>query len=941
MHYRPTRRVLIAGSVILLLVVVSILLLPEILRRIAISRLEKILSVPVNIADVDLNLFTARAHVDDFVIGHPENPILYLPDISTKFSRTALLTGRIDLTELFLQKPAVTIERTEADRYNIDVFRRQTNEADARAPDISVDRIEVHDGRIVFVDRTRDPDYKLNLVSLELAAGPISTMPQADGPVTGFNAGFKIGDGSVSLSGESRASQRPISAELNAKIEGVELAAFRVYLPHDATLRIEDSRVNGDARYFLRAREGTTAEHALTADLSIGGIGLLSDPNAQPVVTVSGLKVQNLRMDFLHNKTAVERLILENPNVRLEKDTAGLNLAGLFAPSEAAKTPLPAEAAAPQAGARMTLDVERVEASNGTVEFVDRTVEPIVAGSFHDADILARNVSLLPTFELPDLALSASTEQGSLNLTGTLAARPLEGQFTIIGKQLPFSSFGGYLKQLFRRTEWSGDTLNGELKLALRAGTDNRLGTEISGNISGERMSLRFPTEENAFLSSRHVRVEIRSLRAGQDGGVDIDRIELSGANLRVLRQRNGTLNLSRLWTATDEAPRDENGINQNNRVIPLVIRRITVNDSEIVIHDTRVSPDYSTRLSRLTLQVANLSRQVERATVDLEGVLGGSGNLALTGWFRAFAEKPVMHLEGTIKGYALPPLNPYAMEYVSHRIESGEISTEVTYNFKAGEFEADANVVLQHVGVGERTGDEFNQRIGIPLELAVALLEDINGVIRLRLQFSGESGAQISIANLVWTAVRNAIVNAISAPFRLIGNVLTLGGRIGGLQIEPILFKPGVPEIQAQSSEQVDALSELLREKPQIKLRLNGTAVESDIEALKQAVFWRRIQAAKGKDYQSALVDVYKTLGGVTEPRTPLSVAEEASLERFVMERITIPKEEIDELARIRAELVRRELVEQGVDPDRLATSAQTGLASDATPRVSIELAS
>jgi hypothetical protein len=324
-----------------------------------------------------------------------------------------------------------------------------------------------------------------------------------------------------------------------------------------------------------------------------------------------------------------------------------------------------------------------------------------------------------------------------------------------------------------------------------------------------------------------------------------------------------------------------------------------------------------------------------------LDGVLGESAGLALSGWFTPFTDKPVMHLEGTVQDYALPPLNPYAMQYISHRIESGQVSTEVTYNFKGGEFEADAKLVLRDVGVGEKTGDEFNQRIGIPLELAVALLEDINGIIRLRLQFTGESGPQISVANLVWSAVRNAVVSAISAPFRLIGNVLTLGGRIGGFQVEPILFRPGVPEIQIQSSEQLDGLSRLLREKRQIKLRLSGTVAESDIEALKQTIFWQRIQAAKGESYESALVDVYKSSGGISDPAMPLSATAEASLERFVMERIKISKEEISKLAQNRAELVRRELINQGVAPDRLATSAQTELAGDAAPRVDIELVS
>ena len=75
----------------------------------------------------------------------------------------------------------------------------------------------------------------------------------------------------------------------------------------------------------------------------------------------------------------------------------------------------------------------------------------------------------------------------------------------------------------------------------------------------------------------------------------------------------------------------------------------------------------------------------------------------------------------GTIRSYALPPLNPYAAEYVSHRIERGQMTLEVDYNLKEGEFEADTHVVLRNVRVGEKTGHEFSRRLGTPLESAVA----------------------------------------------------------------------------------------------------------------------------------------------------------------------------------------------------------------------------
>src|SRR5688572_21210963 len=945
MRYRPSRRLIIAAGVIVTLAVAFVLLLPEIVRRVAINWLGDAITAPVSIADVDLNLFSGRAHVESFVIGNAERPILSVPAFALRISPLALLTGQIDVEQLVLQKPVLTVERTGDDRYNVlELVNPPSTGGNGAARSFSIDKISIQGGEIAFIDRTRDPDYKLHLVALNLTAGPISTLPADHRPTTGFQAGFKIGDGSVTVSGASHGLPNAPQLELTAELSAMELEAFHVYLPYGARLNLKNSLVNGHARYAHSSRAGKTVEQTVDANLTIGGFGLLTNPAAQPSLVVSGLQARDVRMDFIKNQTTVGTLILEKPDVRLERNAQGWNLAELFRNEEAAKPPSSAQPGAHR-GALMALNLQHVEANNGTGEFIDRTVDPMVARSFHNARIVAKNVSVLPSFAAPDLFVNASVEEGMLQLAGAFDAEPFSGQFTITGKTLPLDPFRGYLNQLFGRAQWNGDALNGNLKLALATQENDRLATEISGSLTGQNLTLRFPGEENPFLSSRQLLLDLRTVRLGANPRVDIEAIKLLGADLRIVRNRDGSLNLARLWTSAEKTKSKPSGGettgNQDNGGTPIVIGRIDVEQSDVAIRDVRVSPNYNTKLSRLTAQISELSEQAGRAKVQLEGVLGESARLTLSGWFTPFTKKPNMHLEGTIESYALPPLNPYATEYISHRIERGQVTMEVAYDLKEGDFQADANIALRKVRVGERTGDEFSRRIGIPLELAVALLEDINGVIRLHLAVDGEGGPQFSVANLIWRAVRNALVKAVSAPFRLIGNVLTLGGRIGGFHVDPILFEPGMPDIQAQSARQLEALSKLLREKPQIELRLNGNVGPSDVEALKQKIFWSHIRAARGGNYQQALVDVYKSLNGVTQPLTPLSQITEASLERFVMEHIEIAPKDITELAQNRAELVRQELIKRGVDPNRLLTTAQTATAADTAPRVSIELVS
>ena len=204
----------------------------------------------------------------------------------------------------------------------------------------------------------------------------------------------------------------------------------------------------------------------------------------------------------------------------------------------------------------------------------------------------------------------------------------------------------------------------------------------------------------------------------------------------------------------------------------------------------------------------------------------------------------------------------------------------------------------------------------------------------------SSEGGAKVDVSSLIWRAVRNAILKAITAPFRLVGNILTLGGRIGGIRIDPVSFEPGSRELEPKSKQQLEQLAELLKEKPMLELRLNGNVSQSELDTLKQRRFWERIEAAKGRNYQEALIHVYQELGGITRPEPPLSQTAEESMERFVMERLD-GSEEQQSLARARAEIVQQELRARGIDPERLSISAADAAVAGSAPSVQIEIAS
>lgn len=946
MAYRPSRRLIISALAVLVLVGAFILILPELARRLAVNRLQSVFTVPVEIQDVDINLFTGRAAIENLVIGGDNpRPLLRMPTVSVDFSRFGVLTGRIDLDSIYLQNPTVFLERLGPTKYNVlealDFFGKESQPAGESTRGVisfAIQRLKIHDGEVVFIDHTQDPDYKATFRSLDLTAGPIVSLPGAAVTPTNFTAAVQIAGGRVKLAGSSTLFGKARETQLTAEVANVELANFNAYLPYGARLNLEQSSLNGEAKYVLSYREGKPAGHYVNATLRIGRIALTPATAAQPIMRLAGLTARDVHLDLLQNHGQIGALVIHEPYLLLMRDASGFNLQQFTPASET----VPASGGQKgQARRAMRLAVNQMTTEGGRIDFIDQTVTPIVQTTVQSLAVTAKDVLLSPDFATGQINAEGQLGNGSLTLTGDIDNKPFRAKFALTGKEVPFEPLRGYIDQIFNSASSGGDYVNGELTIEFEPGKEGDIVTSVAGKLEGHNMALRFADGKEPFLTTARLGVDLRHIRIDENVHFDIGRIAFAGANLRVVRGREGQVNLMRLWSPdAQETSRSTQG-QENEGETTVAIRSIVIDESAIAILDRSVSPNYNTSVTRLSGKIIDLLPSAKRAELKFAGTLGDSASLTATGWFTPFAEKPYMHVEAAVRSYALPPLNPYATEYISHRIRQGQITTEIDYTLKGDELQATAEVVLRDLRVGERTGDEFAQQIGIPLELAVALLQDISGVIRLQLTMTSETGPQLNIGNLIWTAVRNAIVRAITAPFRLVGNILTLGGRIGEIRIEPVAFESGTRELRPESQKQLEQLAGLLKEKPKLELKLSGNVTQREIDALKKKKFWERIQSAEGGGYEEALIQVYRELGGITRPRTPLTPIAEESLEKFVMERLDVNDDELRRLASDRAEIVERELHERGIDPPRLSATASDSPVAGETPAVHIEIVS
>ncbi len=239
------------------------------------------------------------------------------------------------------------------------------------------------------------------------------------------------------------------------------------------------------------------------------------------------------------------------------------------------------------------------------------------------------------------------------------------------------------------------------------------------------------------------------------------------------------------------------------------------------------------------------------RGQLVAQGVIGARGAIELHGQVAPLGESLYVDLEGELRDFAIPRVNPYVNRTLAWIARDGQLSTKVHFRIDGDHLEATNEIVvgrLDLVQAGEN--DEVKRRIGLPLGMLVALMKDVQGEIRVTVPVSGRLGSpEFSLREAIWTAVRNVVTNVLAAPFKLIGRLFTKGDVIEDVAIDPIRFEPGSSLISPAMEQQLQRVAEFLRTSPYVRLALSPVVSAADVTNLKSQEVTARIQRVQREE--------------------------------------------------------------------------------------------
>ncbi len=222
-----------------------------------------------------------------------------------------------------------------------------------------------------------------------------------------------------------------------------------------------------------------------------------------------------------------------------------------------------------------------------------------------------------------------------------------------------------------------------------------------------------------------------------------------------------------------------------------------------------------------------------------------------------------------------------------------------------------------------------------VPVRLALALLQDKDGVILLDVPVEGRlDDPSFRLGKVIWRAVLNVLVKVATSPFSALA-ALAGGGAQEDLSL--VEFTPGTADPAPAAQERFGLLARSLGQRPALGLELEGTAgEEQDGPALRRAALERSLRRARAatlrpppaspdelalsRDERARLVREAYDAAFPPGARKPGEAAPSpAEMEERLAARAEVPADAYRSLAAARAQRAREALLAAGLDQARL----------------------
>jgi hypothetical protein len=499
--------------------------------------------------------------------------------------------------------------------------------------------------------------------------------------------------------------------------------------------------------------------------------------------------------------------------------------------------------------------VYNIQLRDGRIEFIDRPDK--AEHQVTDLQVGVPFISSLPA-------------EVDIRVAPRLSAKVNGAPFEIAGETTPFkdryvttvrldfdglelAKYLGYSPVPLRVRVPSG-TLSTRLVLSSTTVPGNRLDTLVlSGTARLERLKVRH-ADGAPLLALAGLSVDLGALDLLRRHAL-VTSLRIDAPEVDIARRKDGSIDLldASPARARTEAPADKS----SDKPFTYLVEQVALTQGAVRFVDRTPDKPVALALGELSVYREGLGNVSDRsATVKVRGRFGRAP-LELAGKLALPPGGLALDLKADVRDIELAPFSPYSAMYAGYRIEKGRLSLKHAYVVRDRRLTAENDIRLDQFTFGEKV--DSPSATTLPVALAVSMLKDENGVIRLNVPLSGAlDDPQVSIAEIMSSAFRSPLEKAHRSPFALLGSQFGAGEELAYLD-----FAAGSAELDAEALRKLKTLATALAGRPGLSLDVSGRAdpdadgaeirrakpksTEAELDAALRALAESRARTARG----------------------------------------------------------------------------------------------
>ncbi|WP_054774147.1 DUF748 domain-containing protein [Methylogaea oryzae] len=400
-------------------------------------------------------------------------------------------------------------------------------------------------------------------------------------------------------------------------------------------------------------------------------------------------------------------------------------------------------------------------------------------------------------------------------------------------------------------------------------------------------------------------------------GPLNIAEVVAEQPYARIAIEADQTLNWAKLAGGESKA-------SQPGPAFPVAIGALRIRNGMSDFADHTLRPEFAATIHRLDGDIKGLSSNPDaRASLLLEGQVDQYAPVRVQGMLNPFRAGAYTDIEMHFHNMDLTRLSPYSGKFAGYRIEKGKLTLDLRYRLENRKLDAENQVIMDHLTLGERV--ESKTATSLPIGLAIALLRDSDGKIDIHLPISGNlDDPKFSLRDLYAQAITGLITKLVSSPFTVLGNLLEGDAEEYGR----VAFFPGKALLSPQQKDKLLKLADALQQRSGLNLEIRGvTDPERDRAALPEVRLQNRIRHQWRDELRAKRVELtperrrqpvpegdYKRLLLAQYSKFGLGTTQDAELaHQALLAKLAVTDTDLRQLAQRRAERIREFLVKDG----------------------------